>query len=139
MFVYVVFKEPWNSDDQSVKTGSTDTISSVSSSSTHSSDGPITEIAEVTWYPLLGQSDDMAFFYDKSDDEKAPLTEEVKNAVIAGGYNILSSSNEIYKAFLSAGVQGRTTCTLVLLAEQAKLSLLNNYLGNLSELSHNLF
>lgn len=67
----------------------------------------ITGLAEVTWYPLLGQSDDMAFFISQSAEEKSSLPENVQNALIAGGFNILSSPPELYKAFMTSGVQGK--------------------------------
>ena len=74
------------------------------STDSRESDQSLTSLAEVTWYPLLGQSDDLAFFINESDKDSLP--EEVCSALIAGGFNLLNSPYSIYKAFETAKVQG---------------------------------
>lgn len=95
-----LIQDPWeqtessNGSSESVVTGSSDSQS-------------VDSMAEVTWYPLLGQSDDMAFFIDQSGGEKESLLiDRVPVALISSGFNLLHTPYSIYKAFEAAGSQG---------------------------------
>lgn len=122
MVTMIFSQDPWSCEE---KSSSSDTLNSVGSESNTDSDGPITVPAEITWYPLLGQSDDMAFFADAAN-EKELIDNSVANALIAGGFNLLNSPRDIYNGFERAGVQGRQL-SLLPLPPSSTIPLLSGY------------